>query len=287
MGLGGHPTSTDGFILGPSHGTVGRLLTSQALSLPAPAKLELEQNRPATHLLLLVFPQIFHIGKFFLPTYGLLVSTGVLLGLWISVRNSSKQGINPDDAWNLGVLVVLCGIIGAKILYIVNDWSYYSAHPGDIFSWSTMQAGGVFSGGLIGASVAAVWYIRQASHAGAGHLGRVRAGPRFGTRHRSRGMLRRGLLLWQAYESLLGRDLHQPDRESEFLHTAGDTTRADAALRSRGRAGEFFHPDVDLQTQEVRWTGAGGLFHSVRHRTLLSWNSSAMILGAARFSAAS
>ena len=24
-GLGGHPTSTDGFILGPSHGTVGRL----------------------------------------------------------------------------------------------------------------------------------------------------------------------------------------------------------------------------------------------------------------------
>ncbi len=26
MGLGGHPTSTDGFILGPSHGTVGRLL---------------------------------------------------------------------------------------------------------------------------------------------------------------------------------------------------------------------------------------------------------------------
>jgi len=108
-----------------------------------------------------VFPQIFHIGKFFLPTYGLLVSTGVLVGLGISVRNSSKQGINPDDAWNLGVLVVLCGIIGAKILYIVNDWSYYSAHPGDIFSWSTMQAGGVFSGGLIGASVAAVWYIRQ------------------------------------------------------------------------------------------------------------------------------
>jgi phosphatidylglycerol:prolipoprotein diacylglycerol transferase len=108
-----------------------------------------------------VFPQLFHIGKFFLPTYGLLVSTGVLVGLWISVRNSGKQGINQDDAWNLGVLVVLCGIIGAKILYIVNDWGYYSTHPGDIFSWSTLQAGGVFSGGLIGASVAAAWYMRQ------------------------------------------------------------------------------------------------------------------------------
>ena len=98
-----------------------------------------------------MFPRLFHIGKFFLPTYGLLVSTGVLIGLWISVRNSDKQGIDPDDAWNLGVLVVLCGIVGAKILYIVNDWSYYTAHPGDIFSWNTLQAGGVFSGGLIGA----------------------------------------------------------------------------------------------------------------------------------------
>ena len=72
-----------------------------------------------------------------------------------------KQGINPDDAWNLGVMVVLCGIVGAKVLYIINDWSYYSTHLGDIFSCQTLQAGGVFSGGLIGAAVAAVWYIRK------------------------------------------------------------------------------------------------------------------------------
>jgi phosphatidylglycerol:prolipoprotein diacylglycerol transferase len=81
--------------------------------------------------------------------------------LWISVRNSEKSGINPEHAWNLGILVVLCGILGAKILYIVNDWGYYAAHPGDIFSFATLQAGGVFSGGLIGAFSAAVWYLRR------------------------------------------------------------------------------------------------------------------------------
>ncbi len=96
-----------------------------------------------------------------MPTYGLLVSLGVLIGLWISVRNSAKQGIDPDNAWNLGIIVVMCGIIGAKILYIINDWSYYAAHPGDIFSLSTLQAGGVFSGGLIGAFAAAAWYVRK------------------------------------------------------------------------------------------------------------------------------
>ena len=108
-----------------------------------------------------MFPQLFHIGRFFLPTYGVLVSLGVLVGLWVSVRNSRKQGINPDDAWNLGILVVLCGVVGAKILYIINDWSTYAAHPNEIFSLSTLQAGGVFSGGLIGALAAAAWYIRR------------------------------------------------------------------------------------------------------------------------------
>jgi phosphatidylglycerol:prolipoprotein diacylglycerol transferase len=96
-----------------------------------------------------------------MPTYGLLVSIGVLVGLWISVRNSQKQGINPEDAWNLGILVVLFGILGAKILYIVVDWSFYMSHPGDIFSFSTLQAGGVFSGGLIGAFAAAFYYIHK------------------------------------------------------------------------------------------------------------------------------
>ncbi|MEP6642866.1 MAG: prolipoprotein diacylglyceryl transferase [Acidobacteriaceae bacterium] len=108
-----------------------------------------------------MFPRLFHIGNFSLPTYGLLVATGVLVGMWISVRNSERQGINPEHAWNFGILVVLFGIVGAKVLYIINDWSIYAAHPREIFSISTLQAGGVFSGGLIGAFAAAAWYIRK------------------------------------------------------------------------------------------------------------------------------
>ena len=106
-----------------------------------------------------MFPQLFHLGKFFLPTYGFLVSLGVLIGLWISVRNSERLGIDGDKSWNLGILVVLCGIVGAKILYVVNDWSIYKDNLGEIFSINTLQAGGVFSGGLLAAFVAAAWYV--------------------------------------------------------------------------------------------------------------------------------
>jgi phosphatidylglycerol---prolipoprotein diacylglyceryl transferase len=108
-----------------------------------------------------VYPQLFHYGRFFLPTYGLLVATGVLIGLWISVRNSERIGIDGDKAWNLGILVVLAGIIGAKILYIINDWGTYKDNIRYIFSVDTLQAGGVFSGGLLAAFVAAAWYVRK------------------------------------------------------------------------------------------------------------------------------
>lgn len=108
-----------------------------------------------------MFPRLFQLGHFGIPTYGVLVATGVLVGLWISVRYSAKQGIKPENAWDLGIAVVLAGIVGAKVLYIIVDWHTYAQNPREIFSLATLQAGGVFSGGLIGAFAAAAWFLRK------------------------------------------------------------------------------------------------------------------------------
>jgi phosphatidylglycerol:prolipoprotein diacylglycerol transferase len=106
-----------------------------------------------------VFPRLFEIGHFSLPTYGFLVAVGVLLGLLLCVRNAQRLGINADDTWNLGILVTLAGILGAKILLIVNDWSYYTRNPSEILSVNTLRSGGVFSGGLLAGLLAAAWYM--------------------------------------------------------------------------------------------------------------------------------
>jgi phosphatidylglycerol:prolipoprotein diacylglycerol transferase len=108
-----------------------------------------------------MFPQLFHIGSFWLPTYGVLVAAGVLAGLTVAAKISQLCGIDPEKAWNLGVLAILSAILGAKLLLIVNDWNWYAAHPRDLFSLSTLQAGGVFYGGLIAAVAVSVWYIRR------------------------------------------------------------------------------------------------------------------------------
>ena len=102
-----------------------------------------------------MFPRLFQLGSFSLPTYGLLVATGVLVGLWVSVRMARRQGIDAEKTWNLGILVVLSGILGAKVLMILVDLGYYTSHPREIFSLATLQAGGVFSGGFLAALLAA------------------------------------------------------------------------------------------------------------------------------------
>jgi phosphatidylglycerol:prolipoprotein diacylglycerol transferase len=111
-----------------------------------------------------VFPRLFQIGSFGVPTYGVLVALGVLVGLWISVRNSEKQGIKAENAWDFGIALVLAGIVGAKVLYIILDWRtghVYGQNLGQIFSFETLQAGGVFSGGLLAAFAVSVWFLRK------------------------------------------------------------------------------------------------------------------------------
>jgi phosphatidylglycerol:prolipoprotein diacylglycerol transferase len=108
-----------------------------------------------------VFPQLFHIGSFAVPTYGVLVASGVLLGLIVAAKTAQRQGQDPERALDLGILAVLAAVIGAKLLLIINDWKWYAAHPREIFTLGTLQAGGVFYGGLIAAIAVSVWYIRR------------------------------------------------------------------------------------------------------------------------------
>lgn len=108
-----------------------------------------------------MFPELFHLGSFWLPTYGFLVAIGVMAGLTVAAKLAQRAGVDSENAWNLGALIVIASIVGAKVMLIINDWGWYSSHPGEIFSFSTLQAGGVFYGGLIAAVALSLWYIRR------------------------------------------------------------------------------------------------------------------------------
>jgi len=97
-----------------------------------------------------------HIGSFSLPTYGFMAAMGLIFALLLIVKLGREQGIDPDKLWNLGLIAILSGIFGAKILYLITDWDARQ----HIWSLGTLQAGGVWSGGLLLALAMCIWYMR-------------------------------------------------------------------------------------------------------------------------------
>jgi phosphatidylglycerol:prolipoprotein diacylglycerol transferase len=106
-----------------------------------------------------MYPEIFHLS--FLHTYGVLVALAFLIGLWMTTQLGKSAGLNPDAVTNLAVYCALAAIVGAKLMMFLVDIPYYTEHPSEILSLSTLEAGGVFYGGLIAALAVAAWYLRK------------------------------------------------------------------------------------------------------------------------------
>jgi phosphatidylglycerol:prolipoprotein diacylglycerol transferase len=106
-----------------------------------------------------MFPRLFHIGSFSLPTYGLLVAIAFLTALGMASKFAKRRGLNSEKIVNLGVYCALMGMLGAKLLMIALD-PEFRAHPGDIFSVATLQSAGIFFGGFIAAILFALVYMR-------------------------------------------------------------------------------------------------------------------------------
>jgi phosphatidylglycerol:prolipoprotein diacylglycerol transferase len=106
-----------------------------------------------------MYPEIFHLS--FLHTYGVLVALAFIAGVWMAGNLARRAGLDVENVTNLALYCALAAIVGAKLMMFIVDVGYYMEHPAEIFSMATLQAGGVFYGGLIGALLVAGWYMRR------------------------------------------------------------------------------------------------------------------------------
>jgi phosphatidylglycerol:prolipoprotein diacylglycerol transferase len=108
-----------------------------------------------------MFPRLFHIGGFSQSTYGVLVSLAFLVALFVIGRLARRALLDRDAVINLGIYCGLSAIVGAKLMMYLIDLPYYIHNPRDILSLASLQAGGVFYGGLIAALLVAAFYMRR------------------------------------------------------------------------------------------------------------------------------
>lgn len=106
-------------------------------------------------------PLLFQAGSFPIYTYGVLVATGVLVGVWLAAHDAGRAGLPPTKIWNLCVYGILAALVLSKLWLIVSDWSYYAANPREVFSVTMLQSAGTFYGGLLGGILWTLYYTRH------------------------------------------------------------------------------------------------------------------------------
>ncbi len=109
-----------------------------------------------------MFPKLLEIGPLTLHTYGALLATGILSAIFLFARLGARDGIPRQRSWDLGFIIILTAIIGAKLLMILTDWETYLVQdPSRLFTLGFWQAGGVYYGGLLGAMAGSYLYVRR------------------------------------------------------------------------------------------------------------------------------
>ena len=67
----------------------------------------------------LAFKPYFNIGSLEIHYYAIFIMTGVLIALWLGLREAKKLGISSDSIY-LGLLICLpLAIVGARIWYVL------------------------------------------------------------------------------------------------------------------------------------------------------------------------
>ena len=99
-------------------------------------------------------PVIFHIGSFGISWHGLFMVLGIVVAIWLTLRLAKRAGIPEESIYISALWVVLFGLIGARLVHVLDNLGYYGDNPSEIFAF--WEGGLAWYGGLIGGVLAAV-----------------------------------------------------------------------------------------------------------------------------------
>ncbi|HHW41846.1 MAG TPA: prolipoprotein diacylglyceryl transferase [Syntrophomonadaceae bacterium] len=105
-------------------------------------------------------PILFQWGFLRVYSYGFFVALGILAATLLLVKKLEKQGKSAQFVIDLVILMVVAGIIGARLVYVfLYEPGYYLAHPLQILMLS--QGGLAFYGALLFGLLAGYLYLRK------------------------------------------------------------------------------------------------------------------------------
>ncbi|MBI5376406.1 MAG: prolipoprotein diacylglyceryl transferase [Candidatus Schekmanbacteria bacterium] len=96
-----------------------------------------------------MYPTLFEIFGFGVKTYGTMIAIGIGFALLYISRQTKREGLDVEKSLDITLYLVLSGVIGARLLYVLLNFGYYKNNPSAIFKiW---EGGLVFYGGFLAA----------------------------------------------------------------------------------------------------------------------------------------
>lgn len=111
-----------------------------------------------------MYPKLFEIGPIPVYSYGLMLGIAFLIGSTLFAKELKRMKIEENIGINITFIAIICGIVGSKIFYIIEEWNFGSEHPLSYYLTSDnlfSPAGLTFYGGVILSFIVIYFYCRK------------------------------------------------------------------------------------------------------------------------------
>ncbi|PJC37527.1 prolipoprotein diacylglyceryl transferase [Candidatus Peregrinibacteria bacterium CG_4_9_14_0_2_um_filter_53_11] len=102
---------------------------------------------------------LLEIGPLTLRWYAIMIVTGMILAYLYVTRAAKKQGLSVKIIEDMAVWLIVAGVLGARLYYVIFNPTYYLAHPLDAFKiW---EGGLAIHGGILAGAAAFFIFLRK------------------------------------------------------------------------------------------------------------------------------
>ena len=106
-----------------------------------------------------MFPNPIEVGPLNISHYGIMVALGVVAAMILFSFTAPRRGVNPAMARDFCFWMVIAGLLGSRIAYVVFHWPEFSGRPMDVLAY--WRGGLMFQGGVVAALLLSPFILKR------------------------------------------------------------------------------------------------------------------------------
>jgi len=100
------------------------------------------------------------VGMFTINIWSCFVVAGFIVGIILFRKYAQQREINSNHVWNIAIIAIICGIVGSRFLYVLENFSEFSGNMLSVLDLFH-KTGLSFFGGFILSITGIVIYVRK------------------------------------------------------------------------------------------------------------------------------